>query len=911
MAAVRRDSGQCAKQQDPGREEEDAVGQVEKDAARRVFIVGLVVIVPTILCVTNMMKIPGRPVRDLNCVTETSNLTAPTVGEQVQLKETLSNRSLVEGLHGQILGVAQNGNMEVCFSSIHQRRQCQSSDLHVEKNVPISAVWRVQDTCKCICDDILTSLGDWVDFGLCMWHFLGPSKNIPGNLAGVFIPTAYLLDMQYWRFKNLRRVFIAAFVMLCLGGALYYSEPVPVIPVALASLLLSLLTQLASSHLRSRFGKDYEQRKRVSQGEFVGFRRLLIGVVVIWGVWFPLYIRDPELWTTLEEKVRSHRVHGVVKTSELYGSSWLAKEFVEAFSPLIVSAFLACMSVLAWKRGKTRAQDLLSDDGTFKEVPTSIVVIIAVGCAMLFLAWISEQIFGEITPFVDVIVLVAALMTAVSIYTMSWVGNRFARYVQKLLHALGISTSNEWLQAVFVLIIGPLLPLYFIVEVVHQCFRRFLIAIDVFDRRVQRGWTMTGSSCCTQEALLLAEEIWSWRWGTLFAKSMLCGLAYFVVQAAMSTGLMVVLAWVREAMASWSLVNCLILLFLIVMALWLFPPVSGLPLYVTGSLVLIPHAQKNGYGWHESVALASFFNWSTKLLASAIEQKAIGEPFSRSIPIKYFVGIHTPFMKAVKKILSQQGLSVAKSAVLCGAPDWPTSVLTGILRLPLLETTLGTSPVIFIIVPTAYAAAFMLQDLCLQDPLIECTSSSTGKSLSTMFMILAAALQGAATFLAAYFVQSRIGKLSNSEQLELADADEDKVLAHAEQSREAVEIWAETIRWEKQPKWLHVQSLFGTLLASVLFYICIIPGLQPFQKFNLTDSVSSLEGGVASLIGNFGRAAIILAGCVLFCLLCHLCWCWSAQAATPPQNAVRRTVRGDTSQDVDGIEMPLRQSADA
>jgi len=40
------------------------------------------------------------------------------------------------------------------------------------------------------------------------------------------------------------------------------------------------------------------------------------------------------------------------------------------------------------------------------------------------------------------------------------------------------------------------------------------------------------------------------------------------------------------------------------------------------------------------------------------------------------------------------GLGPAQMSVLVGGPDWPTSVLCGILKLPLLKMLLGTSPII-------------------------------------------------------------------------------------------------------------------------------------------------------------------------------------------------------------------------
>ena len=54
------------------------------------------------------------------------------------------------------------------------------------------------------------------------------------------------------------------------------------------------------------------------------------------------------------------------------------------------------------------------------------------------------------------------------------------------------------------------------------------------------------------------------------------------------------------------------------------------------------------------------------------------------------VGINSRQMRAIRYCLMQPGLNPAKIAILCGGPDWPTSVLCGILGVPLRESMIGT-----------------------------------------------------------------------------------------------------------------------------------------------------------------------------------------------------------------------------
>merc|ERR1712194_497487 len=96
-----------------------------------------------------------------------------------------------------------------------------------------------------------------------------------------------------------------------------------------------------------------------------------------------------------------------------------------------------------------------------------------------------------------------------------------------------------------------------------------------------------------------------------------------------------------------------------------------------------------------------------KLVSSALQQKAIGQSMSGNVKIGQAVAVNSPLIKSMRLILSAKGLTIAKVGVLVGGPDWPTSVLCGILRLELLQIVIGTIPVICVILPTCVSGAFL------------------------------------------------------------------------------------------------------------------------------------------------------------------------------------------------------------
>ena len=70
------------------------------------------------------------------------------------------------------------------------------------------------------------------------------------------------------------------------------------------------------------------------------------------------------------------------------------------------------------------------------------------------------------------------------------------------------------------------------------------------------------------------------------------------------------------------------------------------------------------------------------------------------------VGVNSDMIRTMKIVLGERGLTKAKVAILVGGPDWPTSVLCGIMGLPLLPVLLGTLPVWLLIIPTVLTQRF-------------------------------------------------------------------------------------------------------------------------------------------------------------------------------------------------------------
>jgi len=106
--------------------------------------------------------------------------------------------------------------------------------------------------------------------------------------------------------------------------------------------------------------------------------------------------------------------------------------------------------------------------------------------------------------------------------------------------------------------------------------------------------------------------------------------------------------------------------------------------------------------------------------------------------------VHKIFIRGIEDILKRPGLKINKICILIGGPDWPTSVLTGILKLNVFQMLLGTAPCIFLVIPCVLTGSFMLK------------TSQVMLAVRGITLTLAAVVQGGAGIAAIYFVQMTI-----------------------------------------------------------------------------------------------------------------------------------------------------------
>jgi hypothetical protein len=274
------------------------------------------------------------------------------------------------------------------------------------------------------------------------------------------------------------------------------------------------------------------------------------------------------------------------------------------------------------------------------------------------------------------------------------------------------------------------------------------------------------------------------------------------------------------------------------------------------------------------------------------------------------VGINSHSIQAIKIILTADGLTWGKVAILCGGPDWPTSVLTGILRLKLRQMLVGSLPIIFLIMPCVCAGGFLNR--------VSANGEETvWNSLSTVAITFATLTQGAASVAALYFIEQSAH--NNYEYLLKLKKDEE-VEEYERASKEKIQQWVRLTDWHSSqfPSFARVLLGVGAFCMGLSCYLVGVVGSMCFKTFQVTDKIDETladplpsdnceptctstpciplfddksvpvnncagRGNPLNIINNLGYLALLLFG-----LSCFILWVFGKWASWRVKNHIKR-----------------------
>jgi len=332
----------------------------------------------------------------------------------------------------------------------------------------------------------------------------------------------------------------------------------------------------------------------------------------------------------------------------------------------------------------------------------------------------------------------------------------------------------------------------------------------------------------------------------------------------------VLLSWMSALMDNCSFVVILIFTFSVGMVLFMLPPIPGPPIYLFGGFVISDKCPW-GFWWGSFICIALCF--FLKLSACALQQVGFGGMLGHSHWVRQTVGVHKPFIRAIESVLRRPGMSFGKVVILCGGPDWPTSVLAGMLKLSVWQCLLGTCPIIVNLVPLTLTGSFYLK----RD-----NSEVWARAGNLMFTLT---ILTSVVFWAgmAWAIQNEFAKHHEA----LTKPKEEFIELDWLDFRSDFTTKRCALTWAVLPrsvKAIFVVGAAGLVLVSQVFFwrfkLC-------FGQFGVTDDIATLIW--------YGEDGLVRLPAVICLAFASFCWCgkwyfnwWSARHRKAPAEAAAR-----------------------
>jgi len=235
------------------------------------------------------------------------------------------------------------------------------------------------------------------------------------------------------------------------------------------------------------------------------------------------------------------------------------------------------------------------------------------------------------------------------------------------------------------------------------------------------------------------------------------------------------------------------------------------------------------YHFWVAALCACLMSYALKMVAHVAEQKFIGEPFRKSVKIRSMVGVNSRTMKAANYILKSKGINMGKVMLLCFGPDWPTSVLAGLLGANCWQCVLALSPMLLCTTPATLMGAFMTKTGTMYDTLFQVATLMTLMTQVGGMALMAQALQRVFT--------------DHAAEIEAIPDDKEVADYEAKQARLG-ELTDKVKDFTKLPTAMRVLLVSGSVVGVLSYYGVhfLNSGKHAwlFQNFGMTDCLDHL-----------------------------------------------------------------------
>jgi len=675
-------------------------------------------------------------------------------------------------------------------------------------------------------------------------------------------------------------------------------------PWAYLVILLSIPAVILGS-LRAQLNRPHSAVSRFHVGEAKHFYKLIGGaftlcglaVLLVWLVWLAVdgqtWGRSTRIWlagqntkvyeyVTPKDVTLSYTSHCNSRTKNVTSFSGDEKIkiaaactsaesvwFIQWCSPLVAficNMLCAVFCVLFSRTTFSRTNKLTeagstvssasSDTGSnfekLKKILKYIVLILSFTVASLYC---SLYLSGASVRLGSAILCGAAVSTAL---VFGWV---FLEVEQKelkeLIQAAPMASNiakivkSDWMRAVAVGSLSVLIPMMMVLDMLRQKVR----VCRAHPEHSEGG-------LFTKPGMRIKGEVAKWNWWSILTKVNLLAMLFalmtvgtkgtFVFFSALNTAL-------SESGMSFTVIS--ILVWAIGLAMFMCPIVPGPAVYLFAGVVLGAQSQLEGsVGFWPGMVVGGVCCSLAKMLACT-GQYFIGYLAGKNVKVQQFVGVDKVPTRAMEKILKQSGLKLDKVCILVAGPDFPTSVLCGILQLKIPQMLMGTAPVILVsIIPQTLVGGLLTKGGA---------DASLWAMISSAVTGLAAAIQAGATLFFTWAIMKTIEK----DGKELAEwRAEHAAVAELTKSEEAfVNKFKEVTQWDQLGCVMQTLLLLSMVVMMLSGFIIaadfILSEKLCFRKFKITDSIAA-DYELGGLNGNALNVVIVPAGAIALALAC-------------------------------------------
>ena len=562
---------------------------------------------------------------------------------------------------------------------------------------------------------------------------------------------------------------------------------------------------------------------------------------VAWGLWVggvPFVKRSGNAWPESRDAYGERLSANGVRCRETHEEHWMDDDEIEDLTP-----YARCLEVaLLWVSPCIYALALLVFAAVARLVARTEKVAKKLGVLVAFLGagvWCAASLAG------------AAHGVSTALFAACFAGCLGLAFVAAHVYGLkglvaALAVDGSAARGAFDKFVAPYLDAWkgllvlvawppFLGYLLFSCLRRAV--------RGARGTHASDAGHLTGEAAAVVGVLLSWDLTPVLRFAALWGFGVVALTVVVSKFTVLLMSVVVSMAADSTVGVATAIIVLVGLGLFLLPPVPGAPIYLAAGVLLTENGTKNGMTVVMAVCYANAISLGVKLVACTLQQKVIGSNLKHRLAVRRLCSVNSAVVRTMRLVLLEPGLSLAKVTILVGGPDWPTSVLCGILGLDLLPILLGTLPVFLLILPTVMGGAFLSID------------ESYAQVASVLSVACAAAVQTGSLVVAAVELDKQMA--ARKDELDDVPIDEE-VRAADDADAERRRRLAANTRWARVPGTWRAALAAATVFMTASSYLCTYWSSDCFREFAIDDSVAKRLGHWSRILKPPGVFALAL-----------------------------------------------------